>query len=72
MQGGLLNVRLRSARTVRLRSARTRPDTQIVLFVYYSGHADAEDLHLGESRLAVAEIAQLVRGSAADFRLLVP
>jgi hypothetical protein len=56
---------------VRLRSARSRPDTQIVLFVYYSGHADVEDLHLGDSRLAIAEIAQLVRGSAADFRLLV-
>jgi len=56
---------------VRLRSARSRPDTQIVLFVYYSGHADAEDLHLGQSRLSIAEISQLVRGSAADFRLLV-
>jgi len=56
---------------VRLRSARSRPDTQIVLLVYYSGHADVEDLHLGDSRLAIAEIAQLVRGSAADFRLLV-
>ncbi len=56
---------------VRLRNARSEPDTQILLFVYYSGHADAENLHLGESRLTVAELSQLVRGSAADFRLLV-
>ena len=56
---------------VRLRSARNEPDTQIVLFVYYSGHADATDLHIGSSRLPVVELSQLVRGSAADFRLLV-
>lgn len=56
---------------VRLRSARSDPETEIVLFVYYSGHADVEDLHLGSSRLSVAEFSQLVRGSAADFRLLV-
>ena len=42
-----------------------------VLFVYYSGHADAESLHLGETSLAVRELEQLVRGSAASFRLLV-
>jgi hypothetical protein len=44
---------------------------QTVLFVYYSGHADAESLHLGSSRLELAELEQLVRGSAARFRLLV-
>jgi hypothetical protein len=55
----------------RLRSVRSQPNTQAVLFVYYSGHADVTDLHLGDSRLAVAELSQLVRGSAADFRLLV-
>lgn len=42
-----------------------------VLFVYYSGHADAEALHLGPTSLAVSELEQLVRGSAASFRLLV-
>ncbi len=42
-----------------------------VLFVYYSGHADAEALHLGPGSLAVRELEQLVRGSAATFRLLV-
>jgi hypothetical protein len=42
-----------------------------VLLVYYSGHADAGALHLGTSRLELAELEQLVRGSAAAFRLLV-
>ena len=44
---------------------------QTVLIVYYSGHADAEALHLGASRLELSELEQLVRGSAARFRLLV-
>jgi hypothetical protein len=42
-----------------------------VLFVYYSGHADAAALHLGGSALELVELEQLVRGSAATFRLLV-
>jgi uncharacterized caspase-like protein len=56
---------------VRLRSLRSQSGTQVVLFVYYSGHADSEDLHLAHTRLAIAELSQLVSGSAADFRLLV-
>jgi hypothetical protein len=49
---------------------RTAPrDT--VLFVYYSGHADAQALHPGPSPLELGELEQLVRGSAATFRLLV-
>ena len=55
----------------RVRALRSRSGTQVVLFVYYSGHADAQDLHLGDSRFSIAELSQLVRGSAADFRLLV-
>lgn len=55
----------------RVRAARSQPGTQVVLFVYYSGHADAEDLHLGPARLSIAEVTKMVRGSAADFRLLV-
>lgn len=55
----------------RLRALRSQPNTQVVLLVYFSGHADSEDLHLGQTRLAIPELAQLVRGSAADFRLLV-
>jgi Caspase domain len=44
---------------------------QTVLLVFYSGHADAQALHLGSSRLELAELEQLVRGSAARFRLLI-
>ncbi|MFO0583482.1 MAG: caspase family protein [Anaeromyxobacter sp.] len=44
---------------------------EAVLFVYYSGHADAEALHLGATALQLGELEQLVRGSAATFRLLV-
>lgn len=55
----------------RIRTAASVSGTQTLLFVYYSGHADAEALHLGASRFDFGELAQLVRGSAATFRLLV-
>ncbi len=42
-----------------------------VLIVYYSGHADASALHLGPTELELSELEQLVRGSAAGFRLLI-
>ena len=44
---------------------------QTVLIVYYSGHADAEALHLAGTQLELTELEQLVRGSAASFRLLI-
>ena len=44
---------------------------EAMLVVYYSGHADAEALHLGTSNFALAQLEQLVRGSPAAFRLLV-
>ncbi len=44
---------------------------QVVLLVYYSGHADVESLHLGATRFATRELEQLVGGSAADVRLLI-
>ena len=44
---------------------------QTVLVVYYSGHADANALHLGGTELELGELEQLVRGSAASFRLLI-
>lgn len=73
LEGGEADVFRRSPIDLndRVRAARSQPGTQVVLFVYYSGHADAEDLHLGRSRFSIAELSQLVRGSAADFRLLV-
>jgi hypothetical protein len=42
-----------------------------VLFVYYSGHADARALHLGGDTLEISLLRRLVQGSAADFRLLL-
>jgi hypothetical protein len=41
------------------------------LIVYYSGHADENALHLGDSSLSVEELRGLVQGSAAAFRLLL-
>lgn len=43
----------------------------VVLFVYYSGHADANALHLGGDELETAQLRQLVRGSSADVRILM-
>ena len=42
-----------------------------LMIVYYSGHADAEALHLGGSRLSVGELRDLVTGSAATARVLI-
>lgn len=55
----------------RVREAVAQPDTQAVLAIYYSGHADAEMLHLAGSEFPLAELRQLARGSAANFRLVV-
>ena len=55
----------------RIRSLSALPGTDTLLFVYYSGHADQNALRLGSQELPIAELSQLVRGSAAKFRLLV-
>ena len=55
----------------RIRAAQALPNTEALLFVYYSGHADASALRLAASRLEFIQLAQLVRGSPARFRLLV-
>lgn len=49
---------------------RTRGEPAL-LVVFYSGHADARALHLGEGELPLGRLEQLVRGSAATFRLLI-
>jgi hypothetical protein len=41
------------------------------LLVFYSGHADSEGLHLGESTLPFEELRSMVSGSSARMRLLV-
>jgi hypothetical protein len=50
---------------------RTQTRLPATLVVFYSGHADANALHLGGTELPLAELEGLVRGSAAVFRLLV-
>lgn len=50
---------------------RTTGGADSMLIVYYSGHADAEALHLGSTNFALSQLEQLVRGSPATFRLLV-
>jgi hypothetical protein len=42
-----------------------------ILFVYYSGHADASALHTGADLLELDLLQRLVQGSPADFRVLV-
>jgi hypothetical protein len=53
-----------------IRSSLSRPNTQAVLFVYYSGHANADALHLGATRFDLVQLEQLVRASPATFRIL--
>jgi hypothetical protein len=53
-------------------NARLRQDaSDTMLFVFYSGHADAESLHLSGTRLPLPELRDLVAGSPADVRVLV-
>jgi hypothetical protein len=48
-----------------------RPGSDSVLYVYYSGHGDADAVHLGDTRLPLRELESLVRGSPAGIRILV-
>jgi Caspase domain len=50
---------------------RTEASGDSMLIVYYSGHSDAEALHLGNTSLSLAELESLVRGSAARVRVLI-
>jgi hypothetical protein len=54
----------------RVRTATENGD-EAVLFVYYSGHADSDALHLGGEQLETARVRRLVRGSSADMRILM-
>jgi hypothetical protein len=55
----------------RVREAAAKPDAQVVLMIYFSGHADANALHMDGSRLPLSELQQIARGSAANFRLVM-
>ncbi|MBP9113115.1 MAG: caspase family protein, partial [Polyangiaceae bacterium] len=43
---------------------------ETMLFVYFSGHADAEALHMNGGQFPIQKLEQLVRGSSATLRLL--
>lgn len=55
----------------RIRGMMEVPGAEVLLFVYYSGHSDGNALELDGTRLDAVRFAQLVRGSAATFRVLV-
>jgi caspase domain-containing protein len=55
----------------RVRAAMSHDGAEVVLFVYFSGHADAGALHMAGTRLDLSQLEQLVRGSAATFRILM-
>lgn len=42
-----------------------------LLFVFYSGHADADSLHMAGTRFGLAELRDLTAGSPAETRILV-
>jgi hypothetical protein len=52
-------------------NARVREQPHGVLLVFYSGHADAESLHLAGTHLPLAELRALLVGSPATSRLLM-
>ena len=74
-------VRLQGATAPRVRAALMeliltiqrdlRSGGEAVLFAYYSGHADAQNLHLSGTELPTAEISNLVRLSQAKLKVLL-
>jgi hypothetical protein len=44
---------------------------EAVLFAFYSGHADAQNLHLGDSEFPTEELSNLVRLSQAKLKVLL-
>jgi hypothetical protein len=48
-----------------------RAGGEAVLFAYYSGHADAQNLHLGGSEMPMEELSGLVRASQAKLKVLL-
>jgi hypothetical protein len=53
-------------------NARLRQETSdTVLLVYYSGHADVDNLHLGGTHLGTRELRDILAGSSAGSRVLI-
>jgi len=64
-------VRETIARIERRIGADAAEGDQSLLFIYYSGHADADSLHLSGTRLPLSELKDAVEDGAADARLLI-
>src|SRR5207248_5069957 len=54
--------------SARVKAAHDAGD-ETVLFVYYSGHAKDGDLRLGDSRMPLSELRDLLRNAPADVRI---
>lgn len=54
-----------------LRAKGEGPERPTALIVFYSGHADADALHMRGSRFSFEELRALVAGSPATMRILV-
>jgi hypothetical protein len=55
----------------RVRQSVSGGRNRAVLFVFYSGHSDAQDLHLSGTTMPVEELRKMVVGSSATVRVLV-
>lgn len=53
----------------RLAAQRRKSGARTLLLLYYSGHAEGEELELGPSSMKFGEIMKFLRSSAADVRL---
>lgn len=70
----LLGERAETLRRVLLKTnarLRSRNDPADQLIVYYSGHADGEGLHLGDSTMSLDEVKTFVESSPARVRVLI-
>ena len=56
---------------LRIRQAQGRSNEKHLLLVYYSGHADQQGLHLGESSLPFDELRNIIESSPATARVLI-
>lgn len=55
----------------RIRSALSGNEPKDVLLIYYSGHADALGLHLGDSTVPYEELKAIAEASPAKVRILI-
>lgn len=55
----------------RIRTKRAAGPVEVLLFVYYSGHASVGQLHLGSSQVTFTRLKKLVRTVGADVSVFV-